>query len=82
MVVLTSTEWVAKQANSHFAQYACLTDSVSPVLDPDSMKSGGAIEKAIEFAKLHKLLPDGKSDVIVIADDSNGAIGLSHYTVN
>jgi pyruvate kinase len=82
VVVLTSTDWVAKQANSHFAQYACLLDGISPVLDPTSMKSGGAIEKGIAFARTNKLLPDGKSDVIVIADDSNGSIGFSHYVVN
>jgi pyruvate kinase len=81
VVVLTSTDWVAKQANGHFGQYACKLDEVSPMLDPNSMKAGGAIDRGIQFAKSHKLLRDGPSDVIIIAEDTNGAIGISHYHV-
>jgi hypothetical protein len=82
VVVLTSTEWVAKQSNSYFGQYACMLDQVSCVLDRTSMQSGGIIDKGIQFAKNLKLLPAGQSDVVIIAEDSTGAIGVSFCNVN
>jgi pyruvate kinase len=82
VVVLTSTEWVAKQSNSYFGQYACMLDQVSCVLDRTSMQSGGVIDKGIQFAKNLKLLPAGQSAVVIIAEDSTGAIGVSFCNVN
>ena len=77
IVVLTNTDWVLKQANGRFGQYACLLDNMSPILDPNSMLSGGTIQKGIQFAKAQKLLPDGQSEVVVIGEDSTGSIAIS-----
>jgi hypothetical protein len=46
------------------------------------MQSGGIIDKGIQFAKNLKLLPAGQSDVVIIAEDSTGAIGVSFCNVN
>jgi len=81
VVVLTPTEFVAKQANCHFGQYACLLEGVSEKLDPNSMQSGGVIEKGIEFAKANKLLPEGPSQVVVVAEDTDSRICITYYQV-
>jgi len=81
VVVLTPSEFVAKQTNSQFGQYACLLEGVSEKLDPNFMQSGGVIEKGIEFAKANNLLPDGPSQVVVVAEDTNNTICITYYQV-
>ena len=79
VVIATSNNSVAKQCNGWFAQYACMLGD--DVKLNNSLSSGSAVGQALKFARENNLIPPGGGDVVIVAEDDLGRVGLTFTTV-
>jgi len=79
VVVVTPTAAVAKHCNGHFGQYPCLMEDASCIISSTSFKAGGAVERGIKTGKDLGFVPEGGGDVVVVAEDDQGRIGMSFF---